>query len=147
MCLRVSYKKKNEKSHRRKESDLELDPEPNLNPLVRCTDPRNRIRTKMSQIPNTAPNPWKSFATEFKSLKSIATEFPHVFLDTKIDFSLTRISHISLVFLVFKMFITGLMVALVLWIFLINETQVQVHVTFSCLDNFMNPHVAVRYVQ
>jgi hypothetical protein len=32
------------------ESDLELDPDP----LVRGTDPRIRIRTKMSQIPNTA---------------------------------------------------------------------------------------------
>jgi hypothetical protein len=38
-------------SHRRKESDSELDPDP----LVRGTDPRTRIRTKMSRIPNTGP--------------------------------------------------------------------------------------------
>ncbi len=53
MCLWVSYKKKNGikifvfcilKNHLRKESD----------PLVRGTDPRIRIRTKMSRIPNTA---------------------------------------------------------------------------------------------
>jgi hypothetical protein len=36
-------------SHLRKESDPELDPDPS----VRGADPRIRIRTKMSPIPNT----------------------------------------------------------------------------------------------
>ncbi len=53
MCLLVSYKKKYEKKyfflHWRKKSDPELDPDP----LVRGKDPRIRIRTKMSRIPNT----------------------------------------------------------------------------------------------
>jgi hypothetical protein len=40
-------------SHGRKESDLELDPDPDLDPLVRGTDPQIQIRTKMSRIPNT----------------------------------------------------------------------------------------------
>jgi hypothetical protein len=35
------------------ESDPELDPELDPDPLVRGTDPGIRIRTKMSQIPNT----------------------------------------------------------------------------------------------
>ncbi len=39
----------------RKESDPELDPDPDSNPdpLVRGTDPRIRISTKISRIPNT----------------------------------------------------------------------------------------------
>ncbi len=54
-CLRVSHKKKiwrkktfflHPNCHWRKESDPELDPDPN--PLVRGTDPRIPIRTKMS---------------------------------------------------------------------------------------------------
>ncbi len=42
----------------RKDSDSDLDPDS----LVRGTgtDPRIRIRTKMSRIPNTAPNPQKT---------------------------------------------------------------------------------------
>ncbi len=44
MCLRENYKKN--------ESDPELDSDPD--PLVRGTDPRIRIRNKMSRIPNTA---------------------------------------------------------------------------------------------
>jgi hypothetical protein len=61
LCLRVSYKKKYEKNNfifilkvteeRTKEWDSELDPDPD--PLVRGTDLRIRIRTKMSRIPNT----------------------------------------------------------------------------------------------
>jgi len=41
-------------SHWRRESDPELDPEPD--PFVRGTDPGIRIRTKMSRISNTARN-------------------------------------------------------------------------------------------
>jgi|LakMenE18May11ns_1017448.scaffolds.fasta_scaffold7959057_1 hypothetical protein len=56
MCLRVSYEKKCEKiiflhPYGRKDSDPELDLGPDL--LVRGTDPRIQIRTKMSRIPNT----------------------------------------------------------------------------------------------
>jgi hypothetical protein len=40
-------------SHWRKASDPELDPDPDPDPLVRGTDPRIQIRTKMSRIPNT----------------------------------------------------------------------------------------------
>jgi hypothetical protein len=55
MFLRVSYRKKYEifflasLKSLKKDWDSELDP----NLLVRGTDPRIRIRTKMSQIPNT----------------------------------------------------------------------------------------------
>ncbi len=41
-------------THKRKESDP--DPELDLDSSVRGTDPRIRIRTKMSQIPNTVRN-------------------------------------------------------------------------------------------
>jgi hypothetical protein len=41
-------------SHRRKELDPELDPDPD--PLVRGTDPGIRIRNKMSRISNTGSN-------------------------------------------------------------------------------------------
>ncbi len=63
--LWVSYKKKNMKknfflhplSHLRKESNPELDPDPELDlnpdPLARGTDPGIWIRSKMSRIPNT----------------------------------------------------------------------------------------------
>ena len=62
MCLWISYEEKNMKRKKnslqpcnqwRKESEPELDPEPDPDPLVRGTDPGIRIRTKMSQIPNT----------------------------------------------------------------------------------------------
>ncbi len=58
MRLRISYKKKNKEifflnpwSRWRKQSDPELDLDPD--PLVGGTDPRIRILTKMSRIPNT----------------------------------------------------------------------------------------------
>ncbi len=56
MCLRVSYKKKIwiffyiPKATEERSWILSLDPDP----LVRGTDPRIRIRTNMSRIPNTA---------------------------------------------------------------------------------------------
>jgi hypothetical protein len=40
----------------RKEKDPALDPESDTDPLVRGTDLRIRIRTKMSQVPNTGAN-------------------------------------------------------------------------------------------
>ncbi len=47
-----SYEKKfYPESHWRKESNQEMDPNPD--PLVRGTGPRILIRTKMSRIPNT----------------------------------------------------------------------------------------------
>ncbi len=55
LCLLVSYTKKMGKfffSSWRKESDPELDPDPD--PLVRGTDPRIWIGTKMSRIQNNA---------------------------------------------------------------------------------------------
>jgi hypothetical protein len=51
ICLWASYE--NFFVHLRKESDLELDPESDPDPLVRGTDPGIRIRTKMSRVPNT----------------------------------------------------------------------------------------------
>ncbi len=58
ICPLVSYKKKlnilHPKSHWRKVSDPELDPDP----LVRGTDPRNRFRTKLSRIPNAGFMYW-----------------------------------------------------------------------------------------
>jgi hypothetical protein len=49
------------------ESDPESDPELDPDPLVRGTDPRIRIRTKMSQIPNNAF--YDSSFQEYKSPK------------------------------------------------------------------------------
>jgi hypothetical protein len=58
MCLQVIYKKKDmieiflASLKSMKKSDPEFDPD--QDPLVRGTDLRIRIRTKMSLIPNTA---------------------------------------------------------------------------------------------
>jgi hypothetical protein len=57
MCLQVSYKKNMKKfffaslKSLKKEVGSKVDMDPD--PLVRCTDPRIRICTKMSRIPNT----------------------------------------------------------------------------------------------
>jgi hypothetical protein len=69
MCLWASYKKKYEKNiffasfnQWRKESDPELDPEP---------DPGIRIRTKMSRIPSTGVYGWKRTEGEKKFLSKL----------------------------------------------------------------------------
>ncbi len=57
-------------------------PDPHLGSLVRDTDPRIRIRTKMSRIPNTVYQNVEAQISALQDCKTHSTYPPHVVLYT-----------------------------------------------------------------